>query len=98
MLTMDGTGGTYMLRDKSHSTVAVFKPLDEEAFAPFNPRGYTGRLGKPGFRQGVLSGESCYREVVAYLLDAGFSGVPETALVEAQHSSFNYSTTGRSVA
>jgi hypothetical protein len=68
-LTMDGTGGTYMHRNKDHKTVAVFKPLDEEAFAPYNPRGYTGKLGSPGFREGVLSGESCYREVIAFLLD-----------------------------
>jgi len=37
----------------------------------------------------VLSGEACIREVAAYLLDTdGFSGVPPTTMVEAQHDGF----------
>ena len=57
--------------------VAVFKPTNEEAFAPYNPRGYVNKLGSPGFKEGVLSGEQSYREVIAYLLDTGgFSNVP----------------------
>ncbi len=49
--------------------VAIFKPIDEEPFAPNNPRGNTGPFGSQTFRAGVLSGESCIREVAAYLLD-----------------------------
>jgi len=44
-LTMGGTAGTYFLRNPNRNIIAVFKPLDEEAFAPNNPRGYTGKLG-----------------------------------------------------
>mmetsp|Transcript_10342 Transcript_10342/g.10293 ORF Transcript_10342/g.10293 Transcript_10342/m.10293 type:complete len:431 (+) Transcript_10342:443-1735(+) len=88
---MDGTGGTYFLRNTYRDIRAIFKPLDEEAFAPNNPRGHLGKMGNPGFRTGVLSGEGGYREVAAYLLDfEGFSGVPATTLVEAQHDSFCY--------
>lgn len=37
-LSLDGTGGTYFLRDAARQRVAVFKPKDEEPFAPNNPR------------------------------------------------------------
>lgn len=52
-LTMDGTGGTYILTNTKRQNVAMFKPSDEEAFAPNNPRGYEGKLGQKGFRSGV---------------------------------------------
>ncbi|CAG9332310.1 unnamed protein product [Blepharisma stoltei] len=92
-LTMDGTGGTYFLKNTYKKIRAVFKPLDEEAFAPFNPRGHVGKFGSPGFRPGVLSGEAGYREVAAYLLDhQRFSGVPNTTLVECQHDNFYHGT------
>lgn len=90
-LTMDGTGGTYMLYDGRRCPVAVFKPEDEEAFAPCNPRGYEGHLGQQGLRGGVLSGEGAAREFAAYLLDAsygGFAGVPATMMAEACHPAF----------
>lgn len=91
ILTIDGTGGTYLLRDSGRKVAGVFKPLDEEPFAPFNPRGHTGTLGSKTFRSGVLSGEACYREVAAYELDKDhFSSVPFTTLAEAQHPSFCY--------
>lgn len=67
----------------------MFKPIDEEAFAPNNPRDHVGPFGSKTFRAGVLSGEACIREVAAYLIDeAGFSGVPPTTMVEASHGSF----------
>ena len=67
----------------------MFKPIDEEAYAPNNPRGYEGKLGQQSFRSGVLSGEGAVREVCAYILDKDhFSGVPPTTLVEIAHSSF----------
>lgn len=37
-LTLEGTGGTYFLHDATRQKVAVFKPQDEEPFAPNNPR------------------------------------------------------------
>ena len=68
---------------------AVFKPIDEEAFAPNNPRDYVGAFGQVTFKTGVLSGEACIREVSAYLLDHNnFHGVPSTTMVEATHDSF----------
>jgi hypothetical protein len=44
-LTDDGTSGTYLMRGISKKPVAVFKPIDEEAFAPNNPRDHVGRFG-----------------------------------------------------
>lgn len=39
----------------------------------------------------MLSGESCIREVAAFLLDRGhFSGVPATTFVEVVHKSLKY--------
>ncbi|KAK2194421.1 bifunctional Phosphatidylinositol 4-kinase gamma 1-8/Phosphatidylinositol 3--4-kinase [Babesia duncani] len=93
-LTMDGTGGTYLLYNKHGKCCAIFKPIDEEAFTPFNPRGYQGKMYQHGFRSGVLSGEGASREVAAYLLDAAYGGacgVPDTTMVEASHSAFNNS-------
>lgn len=91
-LTWDGTGGTYLMKDAYRNVRGVFKPIDEEPYAPMNPRGYIGRLKGNGIRPGILSGEAAYREVAAYLLDyGGISGVPPTALVESQHQSYNYS-------
>jgi len=68
-LSESGTSGTYFLENTQRKKRALFKPFDEEAFAPNNPRGYKGNLGSPGFRNGILSGESAAREVAAYLLD-----------------------------
>ena len=88
-LTDDGTSGTYILRSTAKKALAVFKPIDEEAFAPNNPRDHVGPFGSSSFRAGVLSGEACIREVAAYLLDEdGFSGVPPTTMVETTHDSF----------
>lgn len=39
-LTDDGTSGTYEMRSAQKQKVAVFKPVDEEPFAPNNPRGH----------------------------------------------------------
>eukprot|EP00914_Ancora_sagittata_P001554 GHVO01003921.1.p1 GENE.GHVO01003921.1~~GHVO01003921.1.p1 ORF type:complete len:733 (+),score=132.07 GHVO01003921.1:38-2236(+) len=92
-LTLDGTGGTYMLSDTSGRTIGVFKPQDEEAFAPNNPRGYKGQMGQSGFRAGVPSGEGAVREVAAFFIDAqykSFAGVPQTTMAEMTHSSLSY--------
>lgn len=68
-LAFDGTAGTYMMRDQNKNTIAIFKPIDEEAYAPNNPRGYVGEFGQTSFRSGVLSGEGVIREVASYLMD-----------------------------
>lgn len=89
-LTEEGTGATYLLRDSANRrTLAVFKPKDEEAFAPQNPRGYVGRENSVGLRQGILSTQQATREVAAYVLDHdNFVGVPETTLVHGKHPKF----------
>eukprot|EP00931_Biecheleriopsis_adriatica_P061312 TRINITY_DN36865_c0_g1_i1.p1 TRINITY_DN36865_c0_g1~~TRINITY_DN36865_c0_g1_i1.p1 ORF type:complete len:1123 (-),score=232.61 TRINITY_DN36865_c0_g1_i1:29-3364(-) len=89
-LTEEGTGATYMMRDTANRhNLAVFKPKDEEAFAPQNPRGYVGQENTVGLRQGVLSSQQAAREVAAYLLDhEKFAGVPETTLVHGKHPKF----------
>lgn len=92
-LTMDGCGGTYLLSSgQGGGPVAVFKPEEEEAGAPLNPRGYVGKMGTPGMKLGVRSGEGAVREVAASLLDVwpreeggGGGCVPPTALVELEH-------------
>ena len=90
MLTDEGTSGTYILRGSDKDPVGIFKPIDEEQFAPNNPRDYTGFFGQATFRAGVLSGESTLRELAAYLLDHDrFAGVPDTALVSMTHESFD---------
>jgi hypothetical protein len=87
-LTNDGTSGTYIMRGQSAAPVAVFKPVDEEAFAPNNPRDMKAPFGSDTCRAGVKSGESTLRETIAFLLDhEGFAGVPATALVDLKHES-----------
>ncbi|CAN0144068.1 unnamed protein product [Hapterophycus canaliculatus] len=70
-LTLEGTGGTYFLQDAARQKVAVFKPQDEEPFAPNNPReAMQGGLGggTVSMRPGIDAGESYLREVAAYIL------------------------------
>ncbi|GAB5362878.1 hypothetical protein AAMO2058_000836200 [Amorphochlora amoebiformis] len=95
-LAMDGTGGTYFFRDNRREIRAVFKPADEEPFAPNNPRNYVGKIGQVGFRKGILSGEGYLREVAAYLLDrkTGFSGVPMTSTAEVTNDTFHFQGKG----
>jgi hypothetical protein len=63
--------------------LAVFKPIDEEQFAPNNPRQFRGNFGDATFRKGVRSGEQTIRELAAFLLDhGGFSKVPPVQISE----------------
>mmetsp|Transcript_39010 Transcript_39010/g.49797 ORF Transcript_39010/g.49797 Transcript_39010/m.49797 type:complete len:797 (+) Transcript_39010:608-2998(+) len=91
-LAMEGTGGTYFMKDSRKRVVGCFKPQDEEPFMVNNPRGFEGGQGPMmSMRPGVRAGEACIREVAAYLMDhKGFAGVPATSLVFAQHSAFKY--------
>ena len=96
-LSEEGTSGSYILKSPTNGSmedeeqlqsVAVWKPIDEEPFAPNNPRGMQAPFGSDTCRPGVKSGESSLREVLAFLLDHdGFAGVPPTALVEISHPS-----------
>ncbi|CAD8117865.1 unnamed protein product [Paramecium sonneborni] len=91
-LTDFGTQGTYILENQNHKPVAIFKPYDEEAFAPNNPRGMRGKMNSPGLRQGILSGEGVDREVAAYLIDQSsghYHSVPITNYVQICHPSFH---------
>ena len=63
-LEEDGTGGTYFIQNgpSKKSTVAVFKPADEEQLTPNNPKDLVGRMGQEGMRKGIPSGAGCLRE------------------------------------
>jgi hypothetical protein len=56
ILILDGTSGTYNLRNANKETIALFKPIDEEAFALNNQKGYRTKFVSEIFRKGILSG------------------------------------------
>ena len=81
-LSQGGNGGAYFLKGADGRTAAVFKPSDEEPYAPNNPRGHRSSHNGEGMRKGTRVGEGATREVAAYLLDhGGFAGVPATSLI-----------------
>ncbi|XAR48321.1 1-phosphatidylinositol 4-kinase [Bertholletia excelsa] len=86
-----GLSGTYFIRGRSNSRIAVVKPVDEEPLAFNNPKGFAGQmLGQPGMKHSIRVGETGLRELAAYLLDhGGFAGVPPTALVKISHGAFH---------
>ncbi|CAM0945836.1 unnamed protein product [Alopecurus aequalis] len=96
-MSTEGSGGVYfMLGPSGQSSVAVFKPIDEEPMAENNPRGLPLSVDGEGLKKGTRVGEGAQREVAAYVLDhpidgykssdaTGFSGVPPTALVRCLH-------------
>lgn len=85
-LLLEGSGGTYVLRDTRRNKIAAFKPRDEEPFAPNNPRGLAGKMGQAGIHPHVASGDAHIREVLAFRLDwGGFASVPCTLQVEGRH-------------
>ncbi|GAA0149217.1 nucleotide kinase [Lithospermum erythrorhizon] len=86
-----GLGGAYFLRSRNGARIAVVKPMDEEPLALNNPKGFAGgMLGQPGMKRSIKVGETCLRELAAYLLDDdGFSGVAPTALVRISHPAFH---------
>jgi hypothetical protein len=83
-----GTAGTYFLKGPDRAIYGVFKPIDEEAFAPNNPKGHKANFGSKTFRAGVLSGEGGIREAAAFLIGGKFSHVPDTTLTEVTHPMF----------
>eukprot|EP01126_Amoeba_proteus_P005626 TRINITY_DN11908_c0_g1_i1.p1 TRINITY_DN11908_c0_g1~~TRINITY_DN11908_c0_g1_i1.p1 ORF type:complete len:349 (+),score=55.41 TRINITY_DN11908_c0_g1_i1:108-1154(+) len=70
-LCEEGVGGTYFILDQDETPIAVFKPEDEEPGSPKNPKGLLNEPLLP-------PGGGASREVAAYLLDKGFSCIPET--------------------
>lgn len=90
-LIPDGMGGAYFLRDADDRNVGVFKPTDEEPYAPANPKGLAGGDGSMGAlssaKPGVNVGRAAQRECAAYLLDHGtWAGVPHTAFLWVLHT------------
>jgi len=82
ILSLEGVGGTYLV-SKNKKNVAVFKPGDEEAGAPLNPK---KNVTSPP-RKGIRPGEGYLREVAAYMLDhQHFAGVPFTQFYEMEVS------------
>ncbi|KAI4326813.1 hypothetical protein L6164_019343 [Bauhinia variegata] len=100
----EGTGGTYLMQDKSGlEYVSVFKPIDEEPMAVNNPRGLPISSNGEGLKRGTKVGEGALREVAAYILDhprsgprlisgeaIGFAGIPPTVMVQCLHEKFNH--------
>jgi len=74
-LCPDGVGGTYFIKDDAGNTIGIFKPNDEEPGAVNNPKQLLDEPLMP-------PGGGAKREVAAYLLDHGRSGVPETYFLE----------------
>ena len=95
VIVEDGTSGTYKLRNPEKEIVGIFKPFDEEPFAPNNNKNNVGKFGSETFRKGILSGEGTIREVAAYILDKkdknmeNIFDVPPTTFVEISHPFFN---------
>lgn len=101
VLVEDCTGGVYLLRTRARRLAAVFKPADEEPYAPNNPkrfrpdpsacRGVASSSPEPtaGIRAGIPAGQAAVREVAAFLLDRNaFAGVPATAIATTSHPAF----------
>ena len=93
VLTNEGSGGVYIIRSSSGRTLAVYKPSEEEPYAPRNPRGRVGRLGansplRPGFRVG----KGFTRERAVFLMDSNSlipAGVPQTVTVTSTNTNTN---------
>jgi phosphatidylinositol 4-kinase type 2 len=67
-LAMEGTGGTYFMRNESKRIVACFKPMDEEPFAMNNPKSLVGTPGSNvQMKNGIKAGEGFVREVAAFI-------------------------------
>lgn len=92
ILVTTGYSGSYWMRNPKKEVVGLFKPFDEEIYAPNNPVGprYQGPLGQRTIRKGCRVGESVHHEVGAFLVDAffGFGIVPKTYYASFSHSSF----------
>jgi hypothetical protein len=84
-LTPEGTSGSYILFGNNNLPVAIFKPSDEEAYAPNNPHNLTGHLGSKSLRKGILSGEAFIREAASYLLSKSYKfsfNIPPTTIAK----------------
>lgn len=78
----DGVNGAYLVK-RDETKLGIFKPIDEEAYAPNNRKGKVGAFGKESpLRPGITVGDAAIKEISAYLLDHGhIAQVPETEIV-----------------
>ena len=92
VLITQGVSGSYWMRGPDRQVVGLFKPFDEEVFAPHNPVGprFQGALGLRRTRIGCRVGESAHHEVGAFVVDEflGFGIVPKTYYAQFTHASF----------
>ena len=87
-LVQNCCGGTYMMRSSCGANAAVFKPVDEEPYAPRNPKGFIGLMdAESEMKPGVVVGGGAMRECAAFLLDHdGLASVPCTAMLRIAHT------------
>lgn len=80
------------MRGPNREILGLFKPFDEEIYAPNNPVGprSQGTLGLRKLRAGCRVGESPHHEVAAFLVDEflGFGIVPKTYYASFEHRVF----------
>lgn len=92
LLVTEGCSGSYWMRGTDRQIMALFKPFDEDNFAPNNPVGprLQASLGQRRMRPGVRSGEAAHREVAAFVIDQffGFGIVPRTYYARFTHHTF----------
>ncbi len=92
ILITQGVSGSYWMRGPDRHVLGLFKPFDEEVFAPHNPVGphFQGALGLRRIRIGCRVGESAHHEVGAFVVDEffGFGIVPKTYYAQFTHTSF----------
>lgn len=96
-LSEGAMGGTYFLRDTlSRNICVVFKPSDEEPYAPNNPYCTEYAAGKfnKAYKGNIFPGFGMYRELVAFALDSGQAGVPPTQIAKVRHKSFRVTEKG----
>jgi hypothetical protein len=83
----EGVNGTYFMRDKEGTVIAIFKPKDEEGSSDNNPKKSDDE--DEFVARGISVGDRAIREVAAYQLDKGhFSAVPETVMATLSHPTF----------
>lgn len=99
VMILQGSSGSYFLRDKNENIVGVFKPKDEEPYGANNPKWikWIHRVICP-----CLFGRSCLIPNVGYLSEAGaclvdrklgLGIVPTTKIVKLSHPNFHYRRT-----
>lgn len=78
----DGVNGVYFVAKNTDpdNVYGVFKPRDEEAFAPLNEKKRVGEIGSESpLKKGIIVGDAMNKEIAAYRLDhAHFARVPKT--------------------